>query len=98
MATAFDVVTFKDALPLIGVVIGAVIGGLGSFFGSYCLENSKFKREKRNLALAFSGEISALMRIVELREYVNGIENALQHIRQTREPFLLVPSDHTRVL
>ena len=78
------------------VIVGVVVGFVDMKYAPQ--ENSKFKREKRNLALAFSGEISALMRIVELREYVNGIENALQHMRQTREPFLLVPSDHTRVL
>jgi hypothetical protein len=89
MSVVPDSVTLKDALPLIGVVIGAVIGGVGSFCGSYCLENSKFKREKRNVALAFAGEIAALRRIVELRHYVQGIENTLQHIRQTREPFYL---------
>jgi len=87
MSVVPDSVTLKDALPLIGVVIGAVIGGLGSFFGSYCLENSKFKREKRNLALAFAGEIAAVRRIVEVRHYVQRIEDALQYVRQTRQPF-----------
>jgi hypothetical protein len=88
MATA-DVVTFRDALPLVGVVIGAVIGGVGSFLANYCLEKSKLRMERRNLALAFAGEIAALRRIVELRRYADGIQQTLQTVIQTREPFYL---------
>jgi hypothetical protein len=78
--------TFKDALPLIGVLLGGLLTWLGGFLSQLWNERRRQKSEARNLALAFAGEIIALREIAERRGYVAGIQSYIERIRSTGQP------------
>jgi hypothetical protein len=82
-------VTLKEVLPLISVVIGVVIGGVSTFFNNFYLERKRIIAERRNLAQAFSGEVAALLRIVEMRRYVEWVQQAIKYMRFTGQPYHL---------
>jgi hypothetical protein len=76
-----EVLTIRDYLPLLGVVIGGVLGIAGSLLSQAWLESYRTRKARDALALAFEGEIGALLRIIETRGYVA----ALRHAREQTE-------------
>lgn len=89
--------TFKDYLPLFQTLIGGLLTFLGGLLGNFLIQHQQRKAEKRSLASAFYGEIQALIRIVERRQYIQEIidsidtiesgEKVLYGIRITRKYF-----------
>ncbi len=77
------VITLKDAFPLIGVVIGGVLTITGGFFSNLYLERNRIAEDRRNLAQEFSGENSALRKIIEVRKYREGLQQAISHMQST---------------
>ena len=75
-----------DITPLIQTLLGGVLSLLGGFLSPTYIDHIRSKREARNLALAFSGEILALKRIVETRRYIEDLRTCVNNIRQTGEP------------
>jgi hypothetical protein len=55
-----------------------IIGGVISFFNTSRLETRKQAAESRRLALAFRGEIRALLRIVNRRRYLEGFQSIVE--------------------
>jgi hypothetical protein len=74
-------------MTTINLVIGAFLGAASSFFGSYALRRREVEDEKQNLASAFLGEIEALRLIVEKRHYIEDFARAIEHVRQTGQPY-----------
>lgn len=74
----------KDFLPLLGVVIGIS----GSLISTYFIEWRRTKKEAKHLAQSFLGELKALRKITEERDYLNGIRLAIEHIEKTGKGYL----------
>lgn len=83
---ASEVITLKDWLPLIGVGLGAVLGFLTSLASNIYFERKRVSEEKKNLALAFGGEISAILHIVEIRKYIETLKMYVAHMEAHNEP------------
>ncbi len=67
----------NEWIPVISALGGALVGGLVSFY----LEDRKqeqFALQVRNCIIA---EISALVRVIESRKYVEAIEEAVEHLQ-----------------
>ena len=76
-----EVLTIRDYLPLLGVMIGGVLGIAGSLLSQAWLESYRTRKAREMLALAFEREIGALLQIIETRAYVT----ALRHAREQTE-------------
>lgn len=72
-------------LPLLQTLIGGLLTFLGGLLGSHLIQRSQRKSERKNLASAFYGEISALLSIIEKRGYIQALKNNLKHIEETGE-------------
>lgn len=75
-------VAWIGALSALG---GAIVGGLIAFAGEYLLRRGERRQLARQLAQGLAGEIAALVEIVERRQYVSGLRNAVE--KADRESF-----------
>ncbi len=78
-------ISVKDLLPFVGVIIG----GLITLATTYWLETRKQVTESKRLALAFRGEIGALLEIIKKRKYLEGFQNAITQMETTGERQLI---------
>ena len=85
-----EAVGIKDYLPLLGVLLGAVLSIAGGYVSTLFVENRREKRESRNLAFAFKGELLALKKIVEERKYIEGLRHAIEVVRTTKQSYQIV--------
>ena len=81
--TESEALTVKDYLPLIGVVLGGVLAMVGGFFSNLWLEYRRERKMRETLALAFQGEIEALLEIIAKRGYMEGLRKAKAQTEQT---------------
>lgn len=68
-------------LPIVSTTIGALVGGLASFFGAVGSEKRRSKSKSKSVHAAIVAEVRALLRIIELRGYVSSakeLRDALQ--------------------
>lgn len=84
-----ETITFKDYLPLLGVVVGGALAVLGGFVSNVLIEIFRDKKESKRLAFAFKGEIQALSHIVKKREYVSAINNVILEMERRQEPLFV---------
>jgi len=77
----------KDYLPLIGVILGGILAILGGFLSNFWLECYRDRRLRKNLALAFQGEITAIQEMVRKREYIEGLKKTIREIENSGLPF-----------
>lgn len=80
-------VGLKDFIPLFSVTAGVVVGGLIGFFNTSHVEKRKQATESRRLALAFQGEIRALVEIIGKRKYLENIEWVFKEMERTGEKY-----------
>jgi hypothetical protein len=85
-----DASQVKDYLPLVGVVLGGILSIAGGYVRTLLVENRRARRESRNLAYAFKGELTALRKIVEERKYLEGLKKAVDSRRSGGQPFHLI--------
>jgi len=71
---------------LIGVLLGGTIG-LGSTF---LLEIFKNRSRSKSLANAFKGEITALITITRKRNYLGGLREAINYMRENPDEVFLI--------
>ncbi len=76
-------------MQLLAVIVGGLLATGGGILTSIFLERDRQKRESRNLALAFKGEITALLQQIEERHYQHRIEQVIAQIETERQPFLM---------
>ncbi len=76
-------------VQLVSVIVGGLLATVGSIATTTILERQRQRRESRNLALAFKGEIGALLALVEERRYIERIGDVVAQIEATREPFYM---------
>lgn len=76
-------VGLKDFIPLINIALGVIIGGAISYLNTARLETRKQETESRRLALAFQGEIQALIGIIDRRKYLVTIQWFIDQMEKT---------------
>jgi hypothetical protein len=74
---------------LIAVIVGGLLAIAGGIITTTLLERWKQAQESRNLALAFKGEITSLLELIEERGYVNRLGEIIEQIETTRQPFYM---------
>jgi hypothetical protein len=88
MGSTGDALTVKDYLPLIGVLVGGAIAIIGGLISNLWVEWRRDRRLRKSLALAFQGEITALLEIVAKRGYIDGLKEMLRNIENSGEPII----------
>jgi hypothetical protein len=71
-----EALTLRDYLPLISVIVGGLLVAIGGFASNTWLEIVRDRKLRRTLALAFQGEVQALLEMFEKRGYIEGIRAA----------------------
>ncbi|EIF8206224.1 hypothetical protein LF027_004832, partial [Vibrio parahaemolyticus] len=71
----------NEWIPVISALGGALVGGLVTFFPTKYLEDRKQKQFALQVRNCIIAEISALVRIIENRKYVEAIEEAVAHLQ-----------------
>jgi hypothetical protein len=79
--------TEQTLSQLFAVLVGGVVAIASGFFTTLLVENRRQTRESRNLALAFRGEISALLEHIHERRYLKRFQEIITQIESTGEPF-----------
>jgi len=78
-----EVASIKDFLPTISMIIGSVLAIAVGFFSTLFFERRRDKRVQRALVLAFRGEISALLNIVERRGYIRDLQGVISGMKES---------------
>ncbi|MBD2232234.1 hypothetical protein [Phormidium tenue] len=71
----------KDYIPLFQTLIGGLLTFIGGLLGSVLIQQRQRHLERKSLASAFHGEIQALIGIVQKRQYIQGIKNAINDLK-----------------
>jgi hypothetical protein len=71
---------------LIAVIIGGVLAISGGFLNNLWFEWCHDHRLRKNLALAFQGEITAIQEMVRKRGYIEGLKNTIREIEHSGQP------------
>lgn len=72
----------NEWLPVIAAIGGAFVGGISTFFPSFFLEKRKSNLEKRSVEIAIVSEVSALLEVIERREYVHDLKKEIDYLKQ----------------
>jgi hypothetical protein len=80
---AKDLLILKDYLPLIGAVVASLLFIVVGFTSNTWREYNRERKLRRTLALAFQGEVQALLEIIEKRGYIEGLRAAKAQIEAT---------------
>ncbi|AKX44929.1 hypothetical protein AKN87_07365 [Thiopseudomonas alkaliphila] len=72
----------NEWLPVLAAIGGAFTGSIATFFPSYFLSRQKYQREQKAIATALTSEISALLKIIEHRKYLDGLIEAVKHLKE----------------
>ncbi|MBE7926105.1 hypothetical protein [Pseudomonas saudiphocaensis] len=91
----------NEWLPVFAAIGGAFVGGISTFLPSYFLEARKHRLERKAITTALTSEISALLEIIEHRNYLGGLIEAVNHLKANPEDkYILtvtVPEHYSRV-
>lgn len=89
-------------LPLYAALGGAVAGAIASFFPTFLLERSRENKHSRRLRASLLTEISALLEIIEHRNYRGSIKEVINHLKTqpagtTYSFTVTVPEHYSRI-
>ncbi len=73
--------TIGEYISIIQVLIGGILTFLGGIVGNQLLHIRQRKNDRENLSATFAGEISAILWIINRRNYIREIEVALDGMR-----------------
>lgn len=77
-------------VPVAAALLGSLVGAFRSYLGNRKMWEARAKREERQVAKALQGEIDAMVKIVELRDYAAGLRESAKAFREGRvEPFVV---------
>jgi hypothetical protein len=82
-------VTVELISSLLAVVIGGTLAIAGGYASTRLMEKHRLDQESRSLALAFKGEISALLLHMERRDYAGRFREVIGQIEATQQPFFM---------
>lgn len=74
-----------DWFALLPVVVGGLLAILAGMVGNAVPQCIQRRHERKNLASAFLGEITALLKVVETRRYQEGLEQVLQQVEANKQ-------------
>jgi hypothetical protein len=74
---------------ILAVVVGGLLAIAGGFITPVLVDRQRQARESRNLALAFKGEITALLTLIKERRYLERFAEVTQQIEATQKPFYM---------
>ena len=77
-----DETWYQVGTTLIAVLAGAIV----SFIASILFQAWLHRRERKSLQGAFVGEISALLDIIQRRNYIDGLKKIIEDVEQTGQP------------
>jgi hypothetical protein len=77
----------ESLFPLVAVLLGGVLTIAGGYFSTILIERQRLEREQKNLAFAFRGEISAILQLIQDRDYLARFADIIAGIEKTGEPF-----------
>ncbi|MBA5764677.1 hypothetical protein H2O73_20145 [Vibrio sp. 404] len=72
----------NEWIPVLSALGGAVVGGLVTFFPTKYLEERRAKEFSRQIQNSIIAEVSALMRVIEKRKYVESVEEAIKYLKE----------------
>src|ERR1043165_2783708 len=72
----------SNYLPLIQTLVGGLLTFIGGVLGSILIQRLQRKYERESIASAFYGEVSAILTIVEKRQYILEFSNNLDYIKR----------------
>ena len=91
----------NEWLPVFAAIGGAFIGGISTFLPSYFLEARKHRIEQQSITTALTSEISALLKIIDHRKYLDGLIEAVDHLKANPDDkyslTVKVPEHYSRV-
>ncbi|ENQ8180983.1 hypothetical protein BS623_23950 [Vibrio parahaemolyticus] len=68
-------------IPVISALGGALVGGLVTFFPTKYLEEHRAKMFSQQVQNSIIAEVSALLRVIENRKYVESVEEAVLYLK-----------------
>lgn len=74
---------------LIAVIIGGLLATAGGIVSALIIERQRRKVDSRNLALAFKGEISAILEHLKFRNYDKRFGEVIEQIEESGQPFFM---------
>ncbi|QJT18610.1 hypothetical protein E5E96_15830 [Aeromonas sp. 1805] len=85
LTEAIKAMTIKEPnewIPVIAAIGGAVIGALSSLVPTIFIESKREKVFSQQITKCLLAEISALMRLIEVRRIIDNIEDAISHLKK----------------
>lgn len=74
-------------MQLVAVVVGGLLAIAGGILTTLLVERQRVRRDSLHLALAFRGEIGALLEHIRERGYVQRFATIAREIEETGQPF-----------
>ena len=88
-------------LPVYSALCGAFVGAVSTFIPTTIIDHFKTRKEKKALTLALYSEISAILRIISIRNYVKNIKTIIQKFESksiSEDTFIIIiPDDYALV-
>lgn len=81
--------TAEAMVQLAAVLLGGLLAIAGGIFTTVFRDEQLQRRESRNLALAFKGEITSLIELMQERNYLTRIADVIEQIEQSGQPFYM---------
>jgi hypothetical protein len=74
---------------LLAVIVGGFLAITGGYASTRLMEKHRLEQESRSLALAFKGEIKALLLHIARRDYAGRFQQVIAQIEATQQPFFM---------
>lgn len=79
---AISTLKSNEWIPVISALGGTVVGAITTYYPTKYLEDRRAKEFSKQVQNCIIAEISALIRIIENRKYVESIEDAISHLEK----------------
>ncbi|WP_279460873.1 hypothetical protein [Aeromonas dhakensis] len=96
LTEAIKAMTIKEPnewIPVIAAIGGAVIGSLSSLVPTIFIESKREKVFSQQITKCLLAEISALMRLIEVRRIIDNIEDAISHLKNNPNDTYIIASE-----
>ena len=88
-------------LPVYSAIGGAFVGAVSTFIPSIIIDYFKAKRERKSLTFALYAEVSATIKLIEFRQYIENVQDIIEKLKTGSIPSdtyqIIVPDDYCLV-